>query len=95
MKITSRRKVEDCFDGSAVFSYEFSEPWTAVNVRCMASLGELAYYADFPRPLFRLRTRDGLFVSGVAGSVTCRVILPRTNRAAVHQKLEEAFTNDE
>lgn len=91
MKIISRRKVEDCFDGSSVFSYEVSEPWTAENVRCLAPLGELEYFADFPRPLFRLRTRAGLFVSGVAGAVTCRVILPRTNRAAVRQELEEVI----
>ncbi len=91
MKIISRKKIEDCFDGSAVFCYEMSEPWTAVNAGCMESLGVYEYYADFPRPLFRLCTRDGLFVSGVEGSVTCRVILPRTNRDSVRQKLEEVF----
>ena len=56
MKIVACRKVDDCFDGSAVFDYEVSEPWTAENVRCLASLGELEYFRDFPRPLFRLRT---------------------------------------
>ena len=93
MKIISRLKVEDCFDGSAVFNYEMSEPWTAENVRCLALLGELEYFADFPRPLFRLRTRDGLFLNGVAGAVTCRVVLPRTNRDAAQRKLEEVFND--
>ncbi len=94
MKIVSRRKIEDCFDGSAVFSYEMSEPWSAENARLLASLGGFEYFADFPRPLFRLRTCDGLFVSGVDGSLTCRVILPRTNRNEVQKKLEEVFIGD-
>lgn len=91
MKIISRLKVEDCFDGSAVFNYDMSETWTAENVRCLVPLGEFEYFADFPRPLFRVRTSDGLFVNGVVGAITCRVILPRTNRAAVRHKLEEVF----
>jgi hypothetical protein len=91
MKIVSRRKVEDCFDGSSVFGYEVSEPWTPENVRCLAPLGELEYFKEFPRPFFRLRTQEGLFVTGVVGAVTCRVILPRTNRDAVQQKLQEVF----
>jgi hypothetical protein len=94
MKIIARRKVEDCFDGSAVFNYQVSTPWTADSVRCLAALGELQYFADFPRPLFRLRTRGGVFVSGIEGADTCRVILPRTNRDAVQQELENAMTKD-
>ena len=86
MTIVARRKVEDCLDGSAVFDYEVSEPWTAGNVRCLSSLGDLEYYADFPRPLFRLRTRDGLFANGLAGATTCRVILPRANRETVERR---------
>ena len=92
MKVVARHKVEDCFDGSSVFTYEMDAEWTAESVRCLAALGDLEYFADFPRPLFRLRTRDGLFVTGVAGATTCRVILPRTNRDVVQKRLEEVFT---
>jgi hypothetical protein len=91
MRVIARRKVEDCFDGSAAFSFEVSEPWTAENVRCLAPLGEFEYFPGFPRPFFRLRTSDGLFVNGVVGAATCRVILPRTNRDAVQQRLLEVF----
>lgn len=91
MKITHYEKIEDCFDGSAVFSYEVSEPWTADNVLCLAPLGELELFRDFPRPLFRLRTPGGLFVSGVVGGVRCRVTLPRTGREKARQQLLEVF----
>lgn len=94
MKIIRRHKVEDCFDGSSVFSYEISEDWTADNIRCLATLGDLEYFAEFPRPLFRLRTRDGLYVSGVTGAAVCRVVLPRTNREVVQHRLEEVLTHD-
>lgn len=94
MKIISCRKIEDCFDGSAVFNYEVSESWTADNVRCLGVLGELELFLDFPRPLFRLKTAEGLFFSCVANSATCRVVLPHTNREKVRKKIEEAF-NDE
>lgn len=94
MIIVGHQKIEDCFDGSAVISYEVSEPWTAQSIRSLASLGELHYYSDFPRPLFRLRSREGLFISGVEGSVTCRVVLPKTRREGIRLQLEEAINNE-
>lgn len=94
MRIFARHKVEDCFDGSSVFTYEMTEPWTADNVCILAKLGDFEYFGDFPRPLFRLRTSDGMFITGVAGAVTCRVILPRTNRDAVQLKLEEVLMDN-
>ncbi len=87
MKIVSSRKIEDCFDGSTVFRYEASEPWTAENLCCLAPLGKLELFKDFPRLLFRLRTREGLFLSGVAGDVVFRVVLPRTGRDAAQRRL--------
>lgn len=93
MNIVNRVKLEDCFDGSAVFTYEVSEPWTERSVRRLASLGPLQYFDDFPRPLFRLRTAAGLFVNGVAGARDCRVVLPRTHREQVQQELEAVLTS--
>lgn len=91
MNIVSRRKVEDCFDGTSVFVYEMSEPWSPANVRVLKSLGTFEYHARFPRPLFRLRTNDGLFVSGIAGTAICRVTFPRTNRETAQQHFEKVF----
>ena len=91
MKITARQKIEDCLDGSIVFTYEMSEPWTGENVRALGALGPMEYFADFPRPYFRLRSGDGLYVNGVVGTSSCRVVLPRSNREAVERKWEETF----
>jgi len=89
MNIVNRVKVEDCFDGSAVYVYELSDPWTEQRARRLASLGHFQYFADFPRPLFRLRTHAGLFVNGVLGACDCRVVLPRTSREQAEYELEE------
>lgn len=94
MNIVDRVKVEDCFDGSGVYVYELSEAWTEQSARRLAALGQYQYFADFPRPLFRLRTEAGLFVSGVADACDCRVVLPRTNREQVQKALEEVLMSD-
>lgn len=91
MNILSRKKIEDCFDGSAVYVYEVDEPWTKQTVLRFQPLGRFEYFADFPRPLFRLRSTRGLFVNGIEGSHTCRVILPKTNRSEIQQDLEEVL----
>ena len=94
MNIVNRIKVEDCFDGSAVFTYEMSAPWTEQRARRLAGLGHFQYFSDFPRPLFRLRTEAGLFVNGVAGACDCRVVLPKTNREQVQHELEEVLIRE-
>jgi hypothetical protein len=92
MRVIDRRKVEDCLDGGAVFEYEISEPWTAESVRVLEPLGKLEYFAGFPRPLFRLRTQDGVLVTGVTGDTVCRVVLPAANRAAAQKRIDDSFT---
>jgi len=94
MNVVNRVKVEDCFDGSAVFNYELSEPWTEQSIQRLAGLGHFQYFADFPRPLFRLRTDAGLFVNGVIGSYDCRVVLPRTNREQVQKTLDDVLIEE-
>jgi len=94
MKILSREKIEDCFDGSAVYVYGLSEPWTEQSARRLGALGHFQYFADFPRPLFRLRTAAGLFVNGLAGASDCRVVLPRTNREQARSELEAMIVGE-
>jgi len=91
MTLLSRQKLEDCFDGGAVFLYEFAEPWTDVRIRSLASLGKLDYHTDFPRPLFRLACPDGLFARGLADTRQCRVVLPGTGRNSAEQSFEAAL----
>ena len=91
MNILECHKVEDCFDGSAVFDYVLSDCWTESRIRRLEQMGKLEYFADFPRPLFRLRSNEGLFLNGLVGETTCRVILPERNRDSVKHKLESVI----
>ena len=75
MRVTGIRKVEDCFDGSSVFRYRFDGRWTREAIAGLEVLGRLAYYPDFPRPFFRVRTEAGFEVKGVEGEDNCRAIL--------------------
>ena len=91
MRIINRAKVEDCFDGSAVYVYELSGLWTEERARRLSRMGHFQYFGDFPRPLFKLRTDAGLFASGVVGCCDCRVVLPRTNRDTIQREWEEVL----
>jgi hypothetical protein len=75
MRITSIERLEDCFDGSRVFRYEFDEPWTRPAILLLAALGALDYFPDFPRPFYRLRGAGGLQMKGVEGMRHCRLIV--------------------
>jgi hypothetical protein len=89
MRITSVEKLDDCFDGSRVYSYHFDQPWTRLAILQLASLGKLDYFADFPRPFFRLRRAGGLLLKGVEGLPHCRVVVPPNQQEQFKQDLEE------
>lgn len=91
MRIVDRVKIEDCFDGSSIFVYTIDLPWTQQRAGRLAILGEYRYHGEFPRPLFKVRTKKGLFVDGVEGANECRVVLPRTNREHVLREWEEVL----
>lgn len=91
MKIVSIKKVEDCFDGTSVYGYEFDDLWSRELIMDLQSLGEIDYYPDFPKPLFRLRGKNGMQVKGIEGEHTCKAIFPREGRDAVKKEFEDHF----
>lgn len=91
MKITHCAKVEDCFDGSAIYQYRFDTGWTRSMIHLLEALGRLEYFGDFPRPLFRVTTRAGLMLKGVEGDPACRAIFPRDGRDAIKVEFERYF----
>lgn len=91
MRIVKCTKVEDCFNGSSVYSYEFDESWNLSLIRLLEALGKLQYYADFPRPLFRITSPGGLFIKGVDGDTACRVIYPREGGEEARNRFESQF----
>jgi hypothetical protein len=76
MRIAAVEQLEDCFDGSRVYTYHFDQAWTRESIQRLSGCGELDYFPDFPRPFFRLRGTGGLQIKGVEGLAHCRVVLP-------------------
>jgi len=91
MRITGRKKIEDCFDGSSVYGYLFDAPLCRADILAMKRFGELDYFPDFPRPFFRVRSPEGAFVKGVEGDAGCKVILPRKDREKAEKLFEGLF----
>jgi hypothetical protein len=81
-------KLEDCFDGSSVYCYNFTTPWTKDEIQRLASLGVLEYFEQFPKPFFRVRTVAGGEIKGIQGGLDCRVMFPKYNREILMQEFE-------
>jgi hypothetical protein len=88
MRIIDRKRIEDCFDGSRVMRYFFDEAWARDEILRLASLGELEYFEDFPRPLFRVSTPGGAEIKGVEGEADCQVVYPKAGREQIQARLE-------
>jgi len=93
MRIVETRKVEDCFDGSAVYAYRFDTPWTEREIRALGALGKLEFFPDFPRPLFRLLGEGGWQMKGVLGEDVCKAIYPRAGRESIRQRFEQEYSD--
>ncbi len=92
MKIEDAVKLEDCFDGSVIYSYRFDEAWTRDSIMKLKKMGDVDYFPDFPRPFFRLRGTGGFQVKGVEGDTVCRVILPKKGKEEIRQAFEQLCT---
>ena len=89
MRLVESTRLEDCFDGSAVFRYRTDQAWTTEAIRALARFGELDYFPDFPRPYYRVRSTNGLQIRGLEGEYVCTVIFPSAGREQLHQSWEE------
>jgi hypothetical protein len=90
MRVLRIRQSEQCLEGDEVLEYELEEPWTRSSIVALGEIGELEYYADFPRPFFRVHVEGGM-VKGVEGASGCQVILPRTRREDVRSRINAAL----
>ncbi len=91
VKIVSVKKLEDCFDGSTVYSYEFDTAWTYKQIQELGFIGELSYYKDFPKPFFRIKTSGGMQIKGVEGENSCTVFFPYKGKEEMKRKFELHF----
>ncbi|MGB9030569.1 MAG: hypothetical protein WCC27_10660 [Acidobacteriaceae bacterium] len=91
MKVIAVEKLEDCFDGSIVCCYRFDEAWSRSSIEQLAGLGTLEYFADFPRPFFRVRGAGSLEIKGVEGARHCRVLLRSDEQGILRDSLDECL----
>ena len=77
-KVLNVRHVEDCFDGDFMKEYEIDTPLDTSIMERLAHKAVLKYYADFPRPYFRIDKQDAYTIKGVIGKTTFQVILSRS-----------------
>lgn len=75
--VVAIRDLEDCFDGSLVREYEVDEPLSEDAMRGLASGCHLQYFADLPRPYFRIRKPSAWVIQGVLGEPLLRVTFAR------------------
>ena len=76
MVIQSTEKIESCVSGTQIYLCTFFTTWTREEIARLGEWGDLEYYRDFPRPFFRLRSRNGVFIKGVQGENVCQVVFP-------------------
>lgn len=68
-------RLEDCLNGDRQYVVQLDAPWTRTEIMKLASMGKLDYFADFPRPFFRMRGAQGTEIKGVEGLSQCRVLV--------------------
>ncbi len=91
MRLLESTRLEDCFDGGAVYRYRTDQPWTREAIQSLTRFGELDYFGDFPRPYYRVRNSSGLQVRGLEGERTCTVVFPRLDRDQLQGSWKEFF----
>ncbi len=82
--------VEDCFEDSAIREIRLARALDETAVFRLATIGDLEYHPEFPRPFFRVRIPGGSYLKGVVGAESFRVFFPRPPDAAELRALGEA-----
>ncbi len=74
MKVLASKTVEDCLNGVVRKEFRFNEPVTEEVIRLMGRLGNLDYYAHFPKPFYKITRKGQFIIKGVQGNDTCQVV---------------------
>lgn len=91
VRITETRIIETCLDGTETIEKIMDHPSDRQFIHHLAALGKLEYFADFPRPFFRI-TRNGSFIlKGVEGTCSFQVFIIR-NREDAEREIESAVS---
>lgn len=93
MKLLEIVKLEDCFDGSIIFEYFFSESISENFMRDISSTGELLYYPDFSKPFYKILTNDDIQIKGIIGENSFQIIFPSTNKNVIQKNFNTFLKN--
>lgn len=69
--------IQDCFEDSFIRELVFDGVITLETMLCLSELGRLDYYADFPRPFFRVTKDKEYYFRGVIGGSSVKVVFDR------------------
>lgn len=88
MTIVKIIKLEDCFDGSFVYRYEFSGAVDESVMKAMAEGEKLQYFPSFSKPFYKIFASDGLQIKGIVGEDNIEVTFPVTDQFEKKSKFE-------
>ena len=91
MTIDTVALVEDCVDGSRIREIVVDQHLTPQSIRALGSLGELEYFADFPRPFFRVIS-DTYQLKGVQGTTRIRLWARNDDALTVLDRIREILS---
>jgi len=75
------KKVEGCFDYSTIYEYRLEKPITVTLIQVLGGrLGSLQYFADLPRPFFRIQGQGGTQIRGIQGERDFQAVFPSSGR---------------
>jgi hypothetical protein len=83
-------KIEDCVGGGMIFKYKISEKIDEKFIFKLKEIGQLEYYGHFPRPFFRVSTKDGTQLKGIEGENEF-IIIFTISSLSVWKKVFECF----
>ncbi len=93
MQVINVKDLEDCLDSELSHEIFFISPITKKFIYYLGEEGELDYYADFPKPFFKILALGKYIIQGIEGSTVAKVILekknPKENLATLLSRIEK------
>lgn len=91
MYIKKKILVDNCLDGDSTYRYFFNRKWEKDAILALETLGQLAYYAKFNQPYFKLLA-DDFELKGIEGEDFCLVTYSKTNKQNNINQFEMHFS---
>lgn len=91
--VKKHQKMEDCIDGSIIYEFLLHRSIDIDFINFLKTKGNLDYYPDFPKPLFRLEIKGISHITGCLDADHFRAVLfrndPQKNLILLNQIIED------